>query len=359
MNLRMRALSVVWVVLAVASSAHAKPYVDTKKRFSLDLPAGFELAPLPGDTAGMQFKKRLDDVPLSVHITVHALKPGETPKDSLDAAEAPFKLEIGYRAGGDVPVRVGGLSGLRRSLSVTASGDSKTVRAVELTVVHAYGFAHVVHMDTLESKHSAASRDVDKLLTSYQAIVGRAQAGPLVGRWATVGGPELELAPDGHFTLGPLGGTWSADPARLLLRLPQGEEPYRYTLDGEHLTLESANLDAPMKYTRHGGARVVEDDVTKPTPQLTRERLLGTWRVIDSASTDTLRLQLAPTGSVRFGPLSGQWHFTGGRLTIASTSGVTVTYHASLDGDGKLHLGGGDLDRELELLRDDSPPARP
>jgi hypothetical protein len=49
--------------------------------------------------------------------------------------------------------------------------------------------------------------------------------------------------------------------------------------------------------------------------------------------------------------LSGRWRYSTGRLTITSTANVEVTYSASLN-DGKLILGGGDLDKEITLVRE-------
>jgi hypothetical protein len=272
-------------------------------------------------------------------------------KQTLDAAEGPFRDEIGYHPGVDVPVVVGGVAGTRRSLSVFASGDRHTVRAIELYAIHAFGYAHLLHVETLEKKRGAITRDVDRMLASYEALAGRGVAVPLAGLWInTGGGPDLKLEPSGEFRMGPLNGGWHADGGLMELRIASGAEKYRYSLQGETLKLSSPNLGADMVFRRSGTAVVVDEPAAARSGPLTREELIGTWRVLDQAATEPLRLVLAASGSVSFGGLAGRWRFSTGRLTIASTGGETITYAASMS-DGRLVLSGGDLDRDLTLER--------
>ncbi len=342
----------VCVALACSAAAHAKPYVDTKKRFSLDLAAGWQMAPMPGDTQGMIFKKSMDGVPGSFRVSVRELLPGELPGKTLDAFEAPFHDEIGFKPGTDVPAQVGLFPAIRRTFSVYASGDAQTVRAIEVYVVHAFGFAHVLHFETVDSAKGRFARDVDHLIGTYECLAGRAMVGPLVGKWRDDdGGHALTLDEDGRFALGPLVGTWRADRSLLALRLPGGEERYRYELQDATMKLTSSNLDGVKTYVRQGPARFVEKAAPKKQTALTRQMLIGSWRVVDAASTDPLTLKLAPSGSVAFGGLSGRWDFSTARLTITSTAGVTITYSASVT-DGKLSLEGGDLDRPITLVRE-------
>ena len=103
-------------------------------------------------------------------------------------------------------------TGARRTLSVFASGDRATVRGIELYVVHAFGYAHVLHFETLEKKRGSFSRDLDRMLASYVPLVGKDVAAPLAGLWInTGGGPDLTLEESGEFTMGPLNGGWRTD----------------------------------------------------------------------------------------------------------------------------------------------------
>jgi hypothetical protein len=342
------------LVLCFAAAALAgKPYVDTKKRFQLELEAGWELAPLPGDTAGMVFRKRVENIPATLRVSVRPLRPGETTKLTLDELEEGARAELGYKAGGDLPTSVGALPAMRRTFSVFASGDAKTVRAIEVIALHAFGHAHVLHFETLEHKRGAFTRDLDRMLASYQPLVGKGVYATLVGTWINLGGgPDLILEEDGRFQLGPLKGGYQADGGQMVLRIAEGAETYRYVQVDNTLTLSSPNLGDDMKFRRSGAQRVrMEQKRPTVSGPLTREQLIGAWRVVDTASTDVLKLQLAPSGSVAFGGLSGTWRYSTGRLTITSTANVTITYSASLT-DGKLVLGGGDLDRDLTLVRE-------
>ena len=341
------------IALAWTAAAPSGPYVDTKKRFSVELPAGWQLAPMPGDTSGMRFTKNLDGVPAILQVSVRDVRPGETTKQTLDELEEGAKAELGYKGGGDVPASVGLLPAMRRTFSLFASGDARTVRAVEIYALHAYGHVHVLHFETLESKRSQLTRDVDRMLASYQALVGKGVYATLVGTWINLGGgPDLVLDEDGRFKMGPLNGGYQADGGHLVLTVTEGGESYRYVLVDNSLTLSSPNLGDDMKFKRSGAQRVHADEGPKPSAgPLTREQLIGSWRVVDAASTDVMHLKLAPTGSVSFGGLSGSWRYSTGRLTITSTANVTITYSASLT-DGKLVLGGGDLDKELTLVRE-------
>jgi hypothetical protein len=348
-------MRLIWPLVAavvLALPAHAKPYVDTKKRFQIEMEAGWQLAPMPGDTLGMVFKKTVDGVPGILRVSVRPLKPLETTKQTLDELEEGAKSEIGYKPGGDLPTSVGLMPAMRRTFSVFASGDANTVRAIEIYALHAFGFVHTLHFETLEKKRGAFTRDLDRMLASYQALAGKGAYASLVGTWINTGaGPDLVLEEDGRFQLGPLKGGYSADQVRLVLRVTEGAEAYRYVLVDNLLTLSSPNL-GDLQFKRSGAKRVRIDD-SKPavTGPLTREQLIGTWKVVDAASTDALVMRLAASGSVAFGGLSGSWRYSTGRLTIKSTAGIEITYSAGLT-DGKLVLSGGDLEKDLTLVRE-------
>jgi hypothetical protein len=343
--------------LGVSAPADARKkkgqYTDTKKRFALELPSGWRLAPMPGDTSGMVFKKDVDGAFGLFRVSVRKIRAGETLSQSLNEALRPFAAEIGYTPGPELPASIGLFSGLRRPLTVYASGDRRTVRAVELHVTHAFGHVHTIHFEALEKDRPRFSRDTERMVASYRPMAGRSVVGKLVGRWENqAGGPTLLLDEQNLFSLGELNGTWSSDGGRLQLHVAEGTETYRMKLKGRSLTLSSPNLDEPMRYRRSGAARFEKDSGKKTrAAKLTREELIGRWKVIDQASSDPLVLHLAPSGSVAFGPMSGSWRYKRGLLTIRSTAGETVTYTISKDG-AYLVLGGGDLDRDMRLVRE-------
>ena len=357
--------TVALALLSVTTTAQAASppgsrkgtYTDTKKRFEISVAAGWELAPLPGDGFGMNFRRIVGGVPASLHVMVEKAGPGQTVQQTLEKVDAGFKAEIGYNPGTDVPVTIGASNGVRRSLSVFASGDRSTVRGVELYVLHAFGYAHVLHFETLEPSRKTFARDLDRMLASYVPMAGRDLVAPLGGVWLnTGGGPDLTLDDSGAFRMGPLSGGWQADGGRLVLQIPSGAERYQYVHSGDTLTLSSPNLGGDLVFrrssTNSGSSRPGTDAPPRPVRSgaVTREELIGTWTVVDQAATEALTLQLASSGSVAFGGLSGRWRFSTGRLTITSTQGSTITYAASMT-NGQLVLSGGDLDREVTLDR--------
>ncbi|MFZ9886497.1 MAG: hypothetical protein ACO3JL_03250 [Myxococcota bacterium] len=333
-------------------------YEDTKHRFSMRLPLGWRLHPMPGDTSGMMFRRDVDGAFALLHVGVRQQRPLESVTDSLEEATASLRAEIGFEQGKDRTTSVGLHPAMRRSVSVFASGDARTVRAIELYVLHAFGYVHTLHFEHVQDERTRFARDQDRLIGAYEPLAGRTLAGPLIGQWeSTSGGAPLVMTEEGRFELGQLrdrlSGTWDTDGGRLTLHLPQGQERYQYQLDGTRLTLSSTNLPSPMVYERTSSGRFLKSKNANgeaPRLQLSRATLQGKWRVLDAATTDPLMLHLAPSGAVSFGPLSGRWEFARGLLTITSTAGETMTYHASMDGPHLL-LGGGDLDRELRLLR--------
>jgi hypothetical protein len=351
---RVFSVALVMGVAFAAFPAAAKSYTDIKQRFSLTLPSQWKLHPVPGDTRGMRFKKGSGGTFGIVQVMVRPLEGSETPEQSLEAYTAPYQEEIGFQLGADVPGAVGFLPALTRTFTVYASGDKRTVRAIQVYVLHAFGHVHLIHYETLKQHTKRFARDVDRMLASYKATAGRKIYGPLVARWDNQAeGPALNLDETGEFSLGPLKGRYLADGGRLTLFVKGGKEWYRYILKGNQLTLKSPNLDEPSRYKRTGAARFsVIDKEKKRFKPLTRRELIGKWKALDTPGTEPLVLQLASTGSVAFGGLSGSWWYKRGLLTIRSTAGRTITYTVSKAKGGKqLVMGGGDLDEDMRLER--------
>lgn len=337
---------------AVPAQAKTDTYVDTQKRFSVQLPLGWKLHPSPGEMGGMTFRRDVDGTFALLRITVREARPGENAASVLAAALGPFQQEIGFQAGANLPTSVGLLPARKASVTVFASGDSRTVRAIELVALVAFGHVHLLHFEHLQQDNKRFHRDLSRLMGSYQATIGRRIYAPLIGNWQSRdGGPDLILGEDNQFRLSPLKGTFQASASKLTLHLPEGSERYRYVLEGKDLTLQSSNLAEPVRYQRSSSQRFEADGEKKQRVQRIQTKdLIGEWSALDSPSVDPLVLHLAASGSVSFGPLAGRWRFRRGLLTIRSVSGTSVTYTASLQGD-LLILGGGDLEQDLRLRR--------
>ena len=359
--LKLRSVGPLVVALAIALVAAradaAKKYKDPKKRFSLTLPEGWRITPMPGDTQGMTFRRDKRGTFALLRVSVRRARPRETPKATLDGFIAPFEAEIGFKRGTDLPSQLGLWPASARTFTVYASGDKNTVRAIEVHVLHAFGYVHIMQMEARKQDRRRFRKDFDRIMASYKPRIGRAIYAPLVAKWDAVDdGPPLILDENGLFKLGPLSGTYRADGGRLTMYLTEGQEFYRYQIKGRTLTLKSSNLDAPKRYERFGARRIQDPDdaqAAAPVVPLTRAELVGRWRVVDTPSSDPLVLHLAPTGSVSFGPLAGRWGYRRGLLTITAIGGPSVTYHVSKSRDGsRITMGGGDLDREMILVRE-------
>lgn len=348
--------------LAVAGPRLARAagaYTDTRHRFSLQLPEGWRLHPTPGDVQGMTFRRDVDQTFALLRVSVRAATADDTPERVLEQALSRLRGEIGFAAGSSVPTSVGLLPSRRASVTVHASGDARTVRAIDVIALVAFGHVHILHFEHLEKERARFGRDLERMTGSYQALVGKSRYAPLIATWErSDGGMRLVLGEDNHFRLAHLSGTYLADGGTLTLYLPEGQESYRYQQEGASLTLHSSNLEAPMRFARSGAARFADARTQgareRGTRALRAGDLAGRWRALERAGTEALVLQLAPSGSVTFGPLSGTWRFRRGLLTIRSIAGSQVTYTASLEGQ-HLVLGGGDLEQELRLEREGGP----
>jgi len=353
-------LSLSWLVVCTAlvwssgvdAKKDSRKYVDTQERFSLVMPSGWVLAPMPGDTRGMAFRKDIGEAFALMRVSVQKARRGDTNVKVAERALQPFKGEIGYRNIEASKTSVGPFEGERRRFSVYANGDKNTQRSIELVSVLAFGYVHVLHFEALEKDASRFQRDKDRFVASYVPRAGRGRYANLVGNWRSESGPALYLGEDQRFELGPLKGTFLADGGSLMLSLEDGEERYRYQLRGNALTLDSPNLETPMVYTRAGSSAFASKPERKKVKRrLMRSDVIGRWRVVDGESSDGLVMVLAQSGSIAFGGLSGRWTFKKGLLKVNSTAGQSVTYSLSR-AKGGLLLEGGDLERAMRLVKE-------
>lgn len=332
--------------LKTKSKTNKGHFVDAKKRFSVRLPHGWELAPMPGDLYGMMFRRVLQDSPAIFHVHVEKSPGRESLEKAMQRLTKDFSGEIGYRNLGDLPVEVAGIPAMRRTHSVLLSGDQHVVRYAVDTVFFAYGFVHFLHFETTEAAFSLFNEDLKALLGHYQVRIGRSLYQGLVGDWELVGGQDLRLhlGADLNYRLGAHSGWFRANGKRLTLVSSEGRESFRYQLSEDSLVVRNANLGGPMVYKRTGsGAPALAALTSDPHAD---DGIIGRWRVLDS----DLALILSPSGAVQFGPLSGRYTIKGHLLSITSASGVEVTYHFGLRA-GRLTLSGGDLDATLRLER--------
>lgn len=346
------------LVLAAGLCRADKPFTDSRDRFKLTLPPGWELAPQPGDTEGMVFRRRAGDVPGIVSVKVSLATATDAHGVVMDKRVKPFEREIGYDKLQEGEAKVGDFRALRRVHTVFLNGDSELKRYSVDHVLLAYGNAHYIHFETAEGHYKDFQRDLDAMLRTYAPLAGRATYAAVVGRWQQVGGgegPALVLAPDQFFELGARNGTYRADGKRLTFIETLGQEQFRYLVDEDVLTLQGDRLKEPVSYRRdRAGVRMSrksdeeQEADARRALKITRELVVGAWVVAEGG--DAFEMLLSEGGAFRFGPMTGRYTLKDNLLSVESASGVRVTYHLSHDGK-RLRMMGGDLDKPLVLER--------
>ncbi|MEW5855176.1 MAG: hypothetical protein AB2A00_40745 [Myxococcota bacterium] len=349
------------LALGVATGARAdgRAFTDSRDRFRLDLPPGWELAPQPGDTEGMVFRRKSGAVPAIVAVRVAALGKEDNHVSVMDARGRSFERELGYERLGELEARVGELRALRRTHTVTLNGDDQIKRFSVDHVLLSFGHAHYIHFETAEGHYPEFQRDLESILRSYRPLVGRKLYEPVVGRWRMVGGAagaELVLSPDQQFTMGQRAGLYRVDGVRLVLQDALGKETYKYLASDEVLTLHNDNLTEPMSFRRVEQSAATAEPGDSEEAQakarralkVTQQLLVGRWVVVEGG--DAHEMVLSEGGAMRFGPMSGRFRLKGNLLTVESSTGVSITYVVTYDGK-RIRLTGGDLDRPLVLER--------
>ena len=334
--------------------ALAKHYEDTKNRFAMELAAGWQLAPMPLDSEGMVFKKQVDLSPGLLRVRVLPWTQGVALEQLAARQLADFKREIGFRSESSRSIRINGKRAHREVFTMFANGDARFVRRGQLNVMLAYGSLHVIYFECLQKAWKYFAPDLSYMVKRYRPQVNARKYQSLIGEWQDVqDGKKLVLNAENTFQMKHLKGTYEADGSRLVLFLPQGKERFTYRLQQGNLHLSNANLNAAQIFRRARSPKVLgtkrDEPITSAKPP-TREEVYGQWRVADQTLTEPLTLFLSPTGSMAFGPMNGRWDLKEHRLSLISVDGTQRTYHVSLNG-GRMRMSGGDLDRELILVR--------
>ena len=346
------------ICLAVLLGSFGRPaaanhYEDTKNRFALELAAGWQLAPVPLDTEGMVFKKEVDLSPGMLRVKVVAANPpGDSLASHVRRVLLPFEREIGFHQESTRAVRINGIKGQKIIFTMFANGDARFVRRAQLNVLLAYGHIHVIYFECLQKAWRYFAPDLSHMLKRYEPRAGRDAYQPLAGEWAdVVDGKKLRLGADNTFDMKHLEGMFTADGGEMILFLKNGKEKFRYHINQGKLYLRNHNLGEaqvfrPLKLSQKTkkNTRVVD---SKPPD---RDSLYGKWRVVDQALAEPLTLFLSPTGSMSFGPMHGRWALESHRLSLTSVNGTQRIYHVSIH-QGRMRMSGGDLDKELILVR--------
>ena len=333
-------LSVLIICAALTPSA---PYEDTQGRFTLTLAPSWSLAPRFGQTEGMRFARTLAERHggQTAYLEVEAREQGEA-SAWADRSAAALRRQ-GHRVRRSRS-RVGGRAGLR----VRAKKGRHHIRCDYL---QAPDLAFRLCAEGSQRDLRVVAEDLERMLSSFQVGGGTAEgasapapalqaeaarpSSSIEGRFVGATGTVFELKPGRRFTLGSASGTYTAQDGLLRLSMPQGKEvSFRYTLQGDLLTLTSTKLGKPATYRK-----------SRPGAQTNASgRLPGAWQA------GSIRLVLKGDGSFSLGDDEGKWVAEQGHLRLRKKSGDVVSYLFTVTQDA-LHLSGGDLDDPVQLTR--------
>jgi hypothetical protein len=333
-------------------SIAARPYRDTKDRFSLELAPGWEMTPQFGDTLGMVFKKLLGKRrPTMALFMVRVAPPGTAGSRTFaDATEEVFASQPGFRKLGESRVEIGGEDGFVRRYEAQVDRDSGIKKRIDAHYLEAGGNVFLIHVETTAAERPKIEADVSFMLSSFEPgrSTGRSppppppSSAPIAGRWINDDGLILVLEADGSFALADVGGRYEASGDSLTLIIPEkGRESFSFTLGEKTLTLRSPNLGSPMTYRR-------VDAQGKAPSHHRREELVGAWETV--GTRETVSLELRKSGKFTMGEFSGKWRYERGQLHLERSKSEAITYEVKLEGD-RLILAGADLDRPIALRR--------
>jgi hypothetical protein len=334
-------------LLLAALLMGAKPYEDTRQRFTVALPSGWALAPRFGDLFGMTFEKvfDLDGVRGKVAFTVHADPVvAEDLPEFADRVEAEWSRDTKSARVSSKGDRVGPHRAVVREYALEGRGGVGRARSF---AIEAAGRRYHLRIEAPGATLRPLEGEIRQLLDGFrpQAIAEAAALEPprlaVEGSWIGPGGVRLELREDGGFSLGAQHGRWHSEGSTLELS-PKGKKKLRFeaalAADGATLSLRSPRLPQPAIYRR----------AAAPAGAAGVPPLPGRWSA--EGPQGAMVLVLSDDGAFRLGPLEGRWSVRGDRLTLAGAKGERVIYRFELDPSG-LRLTGGDLDAALLFHR--------
>ena len=236
-----------------AATASSPVYIDTQKRFTLSLPAGWEVAPLPNDMGGASFRRRNGGQLALLGVQVFHF-PTAVGLPQFDARVlAAYDQELGFAPQPNTsgPTEVAGRPAMRRRFVLQVAPGRKIYKLVEqhTLVVDQTGYA--INCEALAESFGAFAGDCQALVKSFRPgqdidslphkrkRLEKLAPRHLIGRWQG-GSHALRFTPGGEVVLDKLEGTWRLDQGTLVL-----------TFDGQEERLEVEH--APQMLVLSGG----------------------------------------------------------------------------------------------------------
>jgi hypothetical protein len=273
-------MSITPIALMTALTV-ATPFTDTRGRFQLDLPNGWQFAPQPGDVTGAAFQRKLGDEIANFAVRVTPVSDTTTLAEFVRRLSSSITSDPSYSLVNETTTQLAGLTVLKRRYTLAlkgAKGSSELVKLAEDAFSVQAGVGYVVHAETMEDSWAKFAGDFERLTASLRfSSVDPNTPSPfpkeLCGRWLMSGTTDtiFELRSDGTFDLAGTTGAWRVSGDKMMTQpVGGGREVFVWRLVNGELEVTNENLGGSIRYRRFDGALPLES-LPKPT-------LTGVWK---------------------------------------------------------------------------------
>jgi hypothetical protein len=248
------------LAVVVVSLLQGLAYEDIHQRFTIDLPNEWQLAPMPGDTGGVTFRRVRESALALCTVRISELK-----KMTLDVYVKRWIEGIsqlpGYKAIESQPDKVAGAPAQRVKYSLSVDKEGKLRKTVEDRITLIGGVGYMIHTESLDQSYDSFNADFAHFIETFKPAGQDAKQAnqQTVGNLAVVGiwrmqddkNTVLTLNPNGTMTMAAYTGLYRLDGPRLVMQLTGGtQEIFTWNVVGDTLTLVSPQLGEAIKYNR-------------------------------------------------------------------------------------------------------------
>lgn len=322
------------------------PFEDTHHRFTIDLPAGWTFAPMPGDTQGASFRKTSETDVAQASIRIVQLEPNTDLDAFVKKMSAWVASEAGYRQlAYELTFAAGGQPAMRLRYVVGVEGNPKLSKVVEERFLIIGQAGYVLHVEAMADGFGRLESDFQQLFASFapqtknKAVAAStaptvqppAENAQLVGRWIMLSDRNTAMVfrNDGTLEIDDYRGVFQVRGDQLITRM-MGTDAERFTwsMQGDVLTMASPNLPEPITYAREG----------------TPAALVGIWVGPD------VRWQMSLSGTLTWGADQGSFKTDSGQLIVSMQSGKRYVFQYAQKGD-VLMVSGEKFGKGIQLKR--------
>lgn len=246
------------LVLALALGVQ---YEDIHQRFTVDLPDQWQLAPMPGDTGGVTFRRTRDQALAIVSIRVTEVKKMSLDDFSKQVVAQTEKQKTYRRLAAGID-KMAGASAYRHRYALDVDEEGKVKKTCEDRMAVLKGIGYVIHSESLEANYDSFAVDFGMFVDTFrpagmqgpsqQQATNKARM-PVVGMWrmdadnTTV----LQLNANGTMAMAGFAGMYRVEGDKLIMQISGGQtENFTWQLADDVLTLTSPSTGGPITYKR-------------------------------------------------------------------------------------------------------------